>query len=513
MRSRGALTCRTRAQLIAGATLLLAVALPGAVVVAQPAVPAAGSAAPGAEEVPGLPGFSLDPAKWDWPQVAEKAEFQRKIIGAGYSPQELRQIWIVLNFLPGTRRPAVGGVAARPVDGGARPAGPTANGAPGAPRPAGPVGTSAAGGGGGAMIASTGMRMPPFMAMNSVANPASHGRGFRGLEIPYGGNGYTNNGIVQRTNYVDDIIASGNLVFVTWLIEGVHGNPMFGFPASGKPLAVRESALFRFEGGKVAETDFRGDDLALYRGLGGKLSFPAPTPQTSGPARMGVGPTDKGAVILVEARKAAATNPASWEWPSVADAGAIRDQIIAARPNAEERRNLFTVLAMQSGRRWPAPGSSAAKALAAPAAVQAKPGQVRTVARTGNLLGAASLFAPGSISRGRGFRGLEAVFGANGYLPDSLTGRVNRLDSIIAHGDRVWFSWIIEARHTGTLFGFKGDGRPVTVRESAWVRFNKSGQIVESDYYADDLALYLAAGGKVSFPDGGFVAAKAEGSK
>lgn len=350
------------------------------------------------------------------------------------------------------------------------------------------------------------MRMPPAMAANFVANPISHGRGFRGLELPYGGNGYTSNGITNRTNLVDDIIASGNLVFVTWLIEGRHTNLMFGFPGTGAPVKVRESALFRFENGKVAESDFRGDDLALYTQLGGKLRFPAAGAKAAtgaAPTAPRPQPSDKAALIIAAAEKAAKTDPKGWDWPPAASDPAVRASILAAGNTAEERRNLFAVLAMQSGRRWPVNGATSAPPPAPAARPASSSAEAARIATTGNLLGAPSLFAPGGISHGRGFRGLEKFYGANGYHNDSLSDRINAVDTIIAKGDRVWVSWIIEGRHTGELFGFPGTGKPIKVRESAMIRF-KDGRIVESDYLGDDLALYLQAGGTLEFPDGGF---------
>jgi predicted ester cyclase len=98
----------------------------------------------------------------------------------------------------------------------------------------------------------------------------------------------------------------------------------------------------------------------------------------------------------------------------------------------------------------------------------------------------------------RGFHELEAIYGSNGYggIPD----RINKVDIILAHGDRVFVSWIIEGHHTGKLFGFPGDGKLINVRESSITRF-KDGKAVEINFIADDFALYTQAGGKVSFPD------------
>jgi len=149
-------------------------------------------------------------------------------------------------------------------------------------------------------------------------------------------------------------------------------------------------------------------------------------------------------------------------------------QIIAGHYSRAELGNIYMVLARASGDLWPSSGPQPAN-------------------RNMDVLN-----WPGAVFHGNGFKGVEASFGSNGY--GGISGRVNKVDTLIAHGDRVYISWIIDGRHTGKLFGFPGDGKQMTVRESTMLRLTR-GRIVEGDYNGDDLALYTQAGGKISFPD------------
>jgi hypothetical protein len=194
-----------------------------------------------------------------------------------------------------------------------------------------------------------------------------------------------------------------------------------------------------------------------------------PAERAAGPPK---GPT-QGDLIFQAAITASHTDPAKWDWPSSASPE-VRQQIVEGHYGPEELRNIFTVLARSSGGNWPNNGPRAASP---------------------NL---DALTAADAISHGRGFRGLEVFYGSNGY--GGVSDRVNRVDTLIAHGDRVYISWVWEGRHTGKLFGFPGDGKTIHVRESSMTRF-KDGKAAEIDNIGDDLAVYTQAGGKISFPD------------
>jgi hypothetical protein len=181
----------------------------------------------------------------------------------------------------------------------------------------------------------------------------------------------------------------------------------------------------------------------------------------------------QGELIFQAAIAASHADPAKWDWPASASPE-VRQQITEGHYTPEELRNIFTVLARSSGANWPNSGPKAASP---------------------NM---DALTTPDAISHGRGFRGLEVFYGSNGY--GGVSNRVNHVDALLAHGDRVYISWVWEGQHTGKLFGFPGDGKTIHVRESSMTRF-KNGKAVEIDNIGDDLAVYTQAGGKVSFPD------------
>jgi len=188
------------------------------------------------------------------------------------------------------------------------------------------------------------------------------------------------------------------------------------------------------------------------------------------PAAASKGPTVAD-LITQAAIVASRTDPAKWDWPAAASPE-VRKQIAEGGYNQEELRNIFITLARSSGPSWPNSGPRPAEA--------------------------GSLNAPNAVFVGRGFRGLEAFYGSNGY--GGVEGRVNKVDTLIAHGDTVFISWIIDGRHTGKLFGFPGTGKQLNVRESSITRY-KDGLVTYANPIGDDLALYTQAGGKISFPD------------
>lgn len=202
-----------------------------------------------------------DPAHWIWPAVASDPALRKSIIEGGYTAEELRNIRTELSILAEvTARRAT---AAR-----------DAERAGGRPQAAG--GVSGSTGAGAAPAAATGGGQPGARGWPPYFQPdvIFHGRSFRQLEQAFGGNGYSDASIPDRTNRVVGIIAKGDRVWVTWMIEGHHGAPIFGYPGSGKPISIRETAMLRFREGRIAEIDMLGDELGLYLQAGGALRFP-----------------------------------------------------------------------------------------------------------------------------------------------------------------------------------------------------------------------------------------------
>jgi len=189
-------------------------------------VAAAAPAVAAKPAVAATPAPAQTPLTWTWPSSASDPQVRQSIVDGHYTQEELRNIRSQLEAL--SIPPLID--AAHPAD---------------APILIGP---------------------PPSVKFS--------GRGFRGLESFFGGQGYLYGSIPDRVNVVQSILAKGDRVWVVWQIKGHQSGAMFGFPASGKAIAVREMAMIRYKDGAMTEADYWGDDLGLYKELGGHLTFP-----------------------------------------------------------------------------------------------------------------------------------------------------------------------------------------------------------------------------------------------
>lgn len=66
----------------------------------------------------------------------------------------------------------------------------------------------------------------------------------------------------------EDMIAEGDKVTVRWMAYGTHRGDYFGLPATGRAVAVRELAIFRFEDGITREIWLMPDALGTMKQLG-----------------------------------------------------------------------------------------------------------------------------------------------------------------------------------------------------------------------------------------------------
>jgi len=87
--------------------------------------------------------------------------------------------------------------------------------------------------------------------------------------LPAGsGPGYTAASIPDRTDRITDILAHGDRVWATWLIEGTHEGPLYGVAPTGRRLSVLEVGQWRIRNGLIAEAWFFVDEFALLSQLG-----------------------------------------------------------------------------------------------------------------------------------------------------------------------------------------------------------------------------------------------------
>ena len=72
---------------------------------------------------------------------------------------------------------------------------------------------------------------------------------------------------------MEDSIESGDKVAARFRITGTHSGPMMGTPASGKPISVLATGIFRVVDGKLAENWVNINALSLMQQIG---TLPAP---------------------------------------------------------------------------------------------------------------------------------------------------------------------------------------------------------------------------------------------
>jgi hypothetical protein len=74
---------------------------------------------------------------------------------------------------------------------------------------------------------------------------------------------------------VKDILAKGNRLWLYVETTAIHAGPLYGVPATSKPITLYETMWLRFdEDGKICESTLIAQQGELYRELGGHLTFP-----------------------------------------------------------------------------------------------------------------------------------------------------------------------------------------------------------------------------------------------
>lgn len=88
-----------------------------------------------------------------------------------------------------------------------------------------------------------------------------------------------------------------------------------------------------------------------------------------------------------------------------------------------------------------------------------------------------------------------------GYTAESIPDREDEMLSLIAHGDRVWATWMIHGTHRGWLYGIPATGRRIDVLEIGQWRV-ADGLIAEAWFCVDELALARQLGAWAPVPAG-----------
>ena len=75
-------------------------------------------------------------------------------------------------------------------------------------------------------------------------------------------------GFPDVTTSIQDIFVSGDKLAVTLIWRGTHTGPYGGVPATGKPVEVRDTAIWHFRDGKVTEIFTLQDQFAMLKQIG-----------------------------------------------------------------------------------------------------------------------------------------------------------------------------------------------------------------------------------------------------
>jgi len=67
---------------------------------------------------------------------------------------------------------------------------------------------------------------------------------------------------------IEDLFVSGDKLAVTLIWRGTHTGPYGGVPATGLPVAVRDSAIWHFRDGKVIEIFTLQDQFGMLKQIG-----------------------------------------------------------------------------------------------------------------------------------------------------------------------------------------------------------------------------------------------------
>ena len=75
-------------------------------------------------------------------------------------------------------------------------------------------------------------------------------------------------GFPDVSTTIEDMFVSGDKLAVTLTWRGTHTGPYGGVAATGKPVEVRDSAIWHFRGGKVTEIFTLQDQFAMLKQIG-----------------------------------------------------------------------------------------------------------------------------------------------------------------------------------------------------------------------------------------------------
>jgi predicted ester cyclase len=249
---------------------------------------------------------------------------------------------------------------------------------------------------------------------------------------------YLRGAFPDRTDTIEDVIAEGDRVGMLFRVRGTQRGNFFGIAPTDKAIDIHELGIFRLADGKIIEAWFMADELGLLQQLGAKLP-----------------PRKDGQRII----------------PPITGGGDDPDSLAA----------------MWSAMSYLPPG---------PDSLTLRRNRIMVVRSKGSAPAAADRAADFRQTR-VGFQHLRDYGNAKGVGNETITvalpGRRDRIDDVIAEGDKVWMRFRVAGTHGGKLYGLPATGKQVEVPEVGITRI-ADGKWKEAWYFADELGLLLQLG-------------------
>lgn len=173
--------------------------------------------------------------------------------------------------------------------------------------------------------------------------------------------------------------------------------------------------------------------------------------------------------MAAEAPRPNLMNEDGWSWPSAAANLHLRREIMRQTLTPEERRNIQTVLELESG--------------------------------TGRMADRDRWYAKSFKTATRsGFQELDDAFGRNDYAVPAVLNRINLIEDIIAKGNRVIVMFRAIGNLNSPMFTFEPVGQAIDAREMLAISFDQEGMITEIWPWGEGMVLYEQLGGTIVLP-------------
>ena len=236
----------------------------------------------------------------------------------------------------------------------------------------------------------------------------------------------------DRVDVIEAVIAEGDRVGLLFRVTGTHSGNFFGIAPTGRKIDVYELALLKIVNGQMVEGWFMMDETALLRQLGAKL------------------PLRKDGSIVA---------------PPVPKSGEDADryaQRFAFQPDASEALRMKYVVARSRGATRPKADR-----------------------------------APDHRFARFGFQHMRDYCAAHGMgeldLERSIPDRRDRIDTVMAEGDRVWIRYSTSGTHKAAFCGLPPSGKGIGVPVVSLMKF-VGGEWKETWSLADELGMMLQLG-------------------